>query len=83
MKYLGVVKTHHAVYVIKDLLGDDSAALSQNEAKVLDRLSIAVKNWVRYYSRHMKEHWKKKKQIWKVLGGMKQFEISHAFNRPD
>ena len=30
-----MIKTHHAVYVIMDILGDDSAASSKNEAEVL------------------------------------------------
>ena len=35
LKYLGMIKAHHAVYVIKDILGNDSAASSQTEAEVL------------------------------------------------
>ena len=47
LKYLGVVKARHAVYVIKDLLGDDLAASSQNG------------KWGIYYSRHRKKQWEK------------------------
>lgn len=33
VKYLSVVKAYHAIYVTKDLLGDDLTASFQNEAE--------------------------------------------------
>ena len=41
-KRLGLVKAHQAVFVIKDLLGDDLANNSENQCAVLHRLNIAV-----------------------------------------
>ena len=41
-KCLGLVKAHQAVFVIKDLLGDDSANNSENQCTVLHRLDITV-----------------------------------------
>ena len=41
LKYLGMVKAHHVVYVIK-YLGDDFAASSQNEFAVLDKSNIVI-----------------------------------------
>ena len=42
LKRLGLVKAHQLVFVIKDLLGDDSANNSENQCAVLHRLDIAV-----------------------------------------
>lgn len=42
VKYLSVVKAYHAIYVTKDLLGDDLAASFQNEAEATDRLNIII-----------------------------------------
>ena len=41
-KCLGLVKAHQAVFIIKDLLGDDSANNSENQCTVLRRLDITV-----------------------------------------
>ena len=41
-KRLGLVKAHQAVFVIKDLLGDDSAKHSENHWAVLHGLDIDV-----------------------------------------
>ena len=42
LKRLGLVKAHQAVFVIKDLLDDDSANNSENQCAVLCRLKIAM-----------------------------------------
>ena len=42
LKGLGLVKAHQAVFVIKDLLGNDSANNLENLCAVLHRLDIAV-----------------------------------------
>ena len=42
LKRLRLVKAHQAVFLIKDLLGDDSANNSENQRAVLHRLDIAV-----------------------------------------
>ena len=42
LKRLGLVKAHQAVFLIKDLLGDDSANNSENQCAVLHKLDIAV-----------------------------------------
>ena len=42
LKDLGLVKAHQAVFVIKDLLGNDSANNLENQCAVLHRLDIAV-----------------------------------------
>lgn len=44
LKYMEVVKTHYAVYVIKHQLDDDLAASFQNEAEVLHRLNTGVES---------------------------------------
>ena len=41
-KRLGFVKAHQAVFVIKDLLGDDSANNLENQSTVLHRLDMTV-----------------------------------------
>ena len=38
MKQLGAVKPHIAIFIIKDLLGDQAACSSQNEKEILERL---------------------------------------------
>ena len=81
-KYLGVIKDCHAVFVIKDLLGDDSAASSQNEVEMLDRLNITIESGEDIIVDIQRNNGKKT-QIWKFLGHIKLSEISHAFNRPD
>ena len=42
LKCLGLVKAHQAVFVIKYLLGDDSANNLEKQCAVLHRLDIAV-----------------------------------------
>ena len=42
LKRLGLVKSHQAVFVMKDLLGDDSANNLYNQCAVLHSLDIAV-----------------------------------------
>ena len=42
LKQLGVVKPHIAIFIIKDLLGDQSACSSQNENEILERLNTAI-----------------------------------------
>ena len=42
LKDLALVKAHQAVFVIKDLLGDDSVNNSENQCTVLHRFDIAV-----------------------------------------
>ena len=42
LKRLGLVEAHQVVFVIKDLLGDDSANNSENQCAVLHRLYIVV-----------------------------------------
>ena len=42
LKCLGLVKAYQAVFVIKDLLGDDSANNSENQCAVLHRLNITM-----------------------------------------
>ena len=44
LKYLGLIKAHHAAIVKTCLLGDDSTASSQNQADILDRLYITVES---------------------------------------
>ena len=39
---LGIVKPHQASYVIKDLLGDSSAAENENQRDILERHNIAI-----------------------------------------
>ena len=39
---LGIVKPNQATYVIKDLLGDKSAAENENQREVLQRLQTVV-----------------------------------------
>ena len=42
LKCLALVKAHQAVFVIKDILGSDSANNSENQCAVLHRLEVAV-----------------------------------------
>ena len=42
LKQLGVVKPHVAIFIIKDLLGDQAACSSQNEKEILERLNTAI-----------------------------------------
>ena len=42
LKRLRLAKAHQAVFIIKDLLGNDSANNSENQCAVLHRLDIAV-----------------------------------------
>ena len=42
LKRLGLFKAYQAIFVIKDLLGDDSANNSENQCTVLHRLDIAA-----------------------------------------
>ena len=41
LKRLRLAKAHHVVFIIKDLLGNDSANNSENQCAVLHRLDIA------------------------------------------
>ena len=42
LKQLGVVKPHVAIFVIKDLLGDQAACSSQIKKEILERLNTAI-----------------------------------------
>ena len=42
LKQLEVVKTHVAIFIIKDLLGEQAACSSQNEKEILERLNTAI-----------------------------------------
>ena len=42
LKQLGVVKPHVAIFIIKDILGDQAASSSQNEKDILERLNITI-----------------------------------------
>ena len=42
LKQLGVVKSHIAIFIIKDLLGDQAVCSSQNEKETLERLNTAI-----------------------------------------
>ena len=42
LKQLGVVKLHVAIFIIKDILGDQTACSSQNEKEILERLNTSI-----------------------------------------
>lgn len=42
LRTLGIVKPHQASYIIKDLLGDSSAAENENQRDILERLNIVI-----------------------------------------
>ena len=42
LKQLSVVKPHVAIFIIKDLLGDQAACSSQNEKEILEKLNTTI-----------------------------------------
>ena len=55
LRQVGLIKPHLAVYIVKDILGDDSANSSQNQTEILERLSTAIYVWRRCNSRHQEK----------------------------
>ena len=42
LRQVGIIKPYLAVYIIEDILGNDSTNSSQNQTEILERLSTAI-----------------------------------------
>ena len=42
LRQVGIIKPYLAVYIIEDILGNDSTNCSQNQTEILERLSKAI-----------------------------------------